>query len=83
MIIVHILAAIAGGICVLCVLGILALAIIFARAVIKPEDETEDETEMICAITGERCMYTSCHQGMCNSCPEADEFLENQGENGR
>jgi len=81
MVIVYILAAIVGGICILCTLGALALAVIFARAVVEPEEEPEDETEMICVLTGERCMYTS-QQGKCNSCPEADEFLRNHGENG-
>lgn len=64
MIIVYILAAIGG----ICVLGVIGLAIMF---VITPT-EPEDETEITCALTDEKCIYTSSRE-TCNGCPIAEE----------
>lgn len=64
MVILYILAVIGG----ICVLGVIGLTIMF---LITPT-EPEDETEITCALTDEKCIYTSS-RAACAGCPIAEE----------
>lgn len=57
--------AIIGGICVLIVISLAAMASITPT-------EPEDDIEITCALTGEHCIFTSQRE-TCNGCPVAEE----------
>lgn len=67
MVFIYILAAIGG----IFVLGVIGMVIMFLTAPFESEN-TEDEPEITCALTGERCIYTTQRE-VCNGCPVLEE----------
>lgn len=66
MVIIYILAAI-GGLCLLAMVGLLVLLAISVK-----DERQENEPDIKCALTDDRCIYTSERQ-TCNGCPIAEE----------
>lgn len=64
MVIVYILAAIGG----ICLLGFVGLMIMVSLT----PTEAEEEKEITCALTDEKCIYTSS-RAACAGCPIAEE----------
>lgn len=68
MVIIYILAVIGG----ICVLGVIGMVIMFVATAPLADESAEDEPEITCTLTNERCIYT-VQRETCNGCPVLEE----------